>query len=746
MSKHVFILLGGLCLAVMTPASYSRAETISLTATADTFINGGLPENNAGGTFWFDAGTDGTGGVRRGLLRFDLTGIPAGSTVTSATLQLTVAKVPLAGGVNSTFDLFRLLTSWNEGVKGGNNGAPASDSEATWSARMHGQANWTAPGAKSDVVATASASTAVGSTIGAKHSWSGSGMTDDVQLWVNDPSQNFGWLLTSRAEATNRSVRAFASHEGGSNAAALVVVYSPPNSAPSVFITSPADGAMLISPAVVTIEAGAADENGAVVNVEFFDDANSLGGVGVAPYSQTVTLYPGTHVLTAVATDDAGATTTSSPVTISVITVPIADPIPQSIVKDDITIELQTVAEGLAAPLSLAAPDDGTGRLFIYDQAGLVWVLSEPAGMLSTPLLDVRDRLVSQGNYDERGLLGFATHPDFADYPLVYTYTSEPIDGPADFVSVMPEGVTNNHQSVIAEWRIDPADGNRVDPNSRREIVRIDEPQANHNGGTLRFGPDGFLYVSLGDGGQANDVANGHVPGGNAQSIQRIYGKLLRVDVDGNDAANGRYGIPANNPFVGQDAVQEIWAYGLRNPFTYSFDRLTGDLYLGDAGQNNIEEVDLIMKGGNYGWNVKEGSFWFDSVSPNIGSVVTGPVRPVPPDLIDPIAEYDHGDGSVVIGGFVYRGTQVPALQGLYIFGDWGSFAAPSARLFFLDPNAPGDGIKELRLGLDDRPTDFWLRGFGEDPDGELYVFGSAVLGPRGDTGKVFKIVAVPQR
>ena len=208
--------------------------------------------------------------------------------------------------------------------------------------------------------------------------------------------------------------------------------------------------------------------------------------------------------------------------------------------------------------------------------------------------------------------------------------------------------------------------------------------------------------------------------------------------MDGNNSANGKYGIPKDNPFVGQNAVQEIYAYGLRNPFTYSFDSLTGDLYVGDAGQNNIEEVDLIVKGGNYGWNVKEGTFWFDSVSDNLGKVVTGPVRPVPPDLIDPIAEYDHGEGSVVIGGFVYRGSQIPALQSRYVFGDWGSFAAPSARLFYLEPSF---AIKELRIGLADRPTGFWLRGFGEDADGELYVFGSTVLGPKGNTGQMFKIV-----
>jgi len=731
-----------LCAAVLLALSgvvtVAGAAVTNLTATADTFINSGSPNNNAGATGWFDAGTDGIGGVRRGLLRFDLSAIPAGSTVTSAALQLTVVRVPGNSPVNSIFDLFRLLSNWNEGNKGGNNGAPATAGETTWNARMQGTLNWTSPGAKNDAVATASASTAVGSAFNAKYSWSGSGLVADVQFWVDNPSQNFGWLLTSRSEGSRRSVRGFASRQSGANAGTLVVNYTPPNLPPMVSIISPADGASFVSPASVTIQAAASDSDGTVTNVEFFDGSSSLGSDTVAPYTGTVTLYPGTHPLTAVATDDAGAVTISGAVTVDVNTVPIADPIPQRIVKGDITIELQTIVDGLAAPLGLAAPDDGSRRMFVYDQAGLAWVVTEGAGKLPTPLLDVSSRLVPLGNYDERGLLGLATHPDFAQYPLIYTYTSEPIDGPADFVSVMPAGVTNNHQSVIAEWRMSAVDPNQVDPASRREILRIDQPQSNHNGGTLRFGPDGLLYISLGDGGRANDVADGHVPGGNAQSLQRIYGKLLRIDVDGTNSANGKYGIPKDNPFVGQNAVQEIYAYGLRNPFTYSFDRLTSDLYVGDVGQRNIEEVDLVVKGGNYGWNVKEGSFWFDSVSQNIGRVVTGPVRPVPPDLIDPIAEYDHSDGSSVIGGYVYRGNQVPVLQGRYVFGDWGSFAAPSARLFFLDPNS---GIKELRIGLADRPTNFWLRGFGEDSDGELYVFGSRVLGPSGNTGEMFKIV-----
>jgi len=740
----------GLCLlcvaaaAMLAGPNFALAEVADLTVAADTFINSGRPNNNAGATGWFSVGRDGIGGVRRGLFRFDLSSIPTGSAINSAQVQLTVTRVPGRSPADSTFDLFRLQADWNEGNKGGNNGAVASTGEATWNERMRSTASWITPGAMDDAVAISSASAFVDDTRNASYTWSGAGLVEDVQFWVDNPSQNFGWLMRSRAENSSRSVRGFAARQSGANTGTLVVNYTPPpppNSSPTVSIVSPADGASFISPADVTIEVVALDSDGAVTMVELFDGANSLGAINSAPFVDTFNLYAGVHSLTAVATDNQGATATSETVTINVDTMPIENPIPEPITKGDIAIELQPVVDGLVAPLGMAVPDDGSRRIFVYDQAGMVWVVTEDAGKLPEPLLDVNDRLVSLGRYDERGLLGLAAHPNFVQFPFIYTCTSEPIDGPADFVTVMPEGETNNHQSVIAEWQIDPNDPNRVDPNSRREILRIDEPQGNHNGGTLRFGPDDMLYISLGDGGRANDVADGHVPGGNAQSLQVIHGSLLRIDVDGNNSANGQYGIPQDNPFLGMDAVEEIYAYGMRNPYTYSFDSLTGDLYLGDAGQNNIEEVDLIIDGGNYGWNIKEGSFWFDSVTGNIGSVVTGPVRPAPPDLIDPIIEYDHDEGSVVVGGYVYRGTQIPVLEGRYVFGDWGSFGAPSARLFTFDPNDPNAVIEELRIGLVDRPTGFWLRGFGQDAEGELYVFGSTVLGPSGETGQMLKIV-----
>ena len=413
----------------------------------------------------------------------------------------------------------------------------------------------------------------------------------------------------------------------------------------------------------------------------------------------------------------------------------IANPIAARIAKGNITIELETVASGLVSPLGLTQPDDATDRLFIYDQAGKVWIVQN-GSLLPTPFLDVSGRLVTlMTNYDERGLLGFATHPNFSSHPKVYTYTSEPVAGSADFT--VPITGSFNHQSVVAEWAVDAGNPNLIDVGSRRELMRIDEPQFNHNGGSLRFGADGMLYISLGDGGNANDVGDGHnSQTGNAQDVTNVLGKLLRIDVDSNSSANGQYGIPADNPFVNATGVDEIWAYGLRNPYAFSFDQATGDLYLGDAGQDHVEEVDIITKGGNYGWHWKEGSFYFD---PSNGNDVTVPVQPLPSGLVDPLVEYDHDDGTVVVGGAVYRASAISSLAGRYICGDFGtSFSVPSGRLFYIDES--GD-LVEFQIGKPDRALGLWVKGFGQDRSGNIYVCGTQALGPTGASGSVLKVI-----
>jgi uncharacterized protein (TIGR03118 family) len=510
---------------------------------------------------------------------------------------------------------------------------------------------------------------------------------------------------------------------------------------PTVSITNPASGATIANPGNVLIEATASSTSSTVSKVEFFDNNSLLGEDTSSPYSFTANLAAGSHSLTAKATDAAGATSTSS--TVSVIVggggTKITDPIPTKIAKGNVTIELQTIIAGLISPLGLAVPDDNSGRIFLYDQAGLIHVITNGVKM-TDPILDVRGRLVQlNSQYDERGLLGVATHPNFAEHPFIYTYTSEPNGAMADFMIMYPDATTNNHQSVIAEWRIDAANTNRLDPSSRREILRIDKPQSNHNGGTMRFGPDGFLYFTVGDGGAADDQGDGHlVPGGNAQEKSRILGKVVRIDVDARNSANGQYGIPSDNPFVnGSGALKEIYAYGVRNPYSFTFDRQTGDLLLGDVGQNDVEEADKIIKGGNFGWPIKEGTFYFDPNGTNAGFVTTAPVREVPPDLFEPFTEYDHDEGKAIIGGYAYRGAALTQLAGKYVFGDWGKFEAAAGRLFYIDVGE----LKELKIGADDRSLGMWLKGFGQDASGELYVLGSTNLGPTGTSGKLMKIV-----
>ena len=414
------------------------------------------------------------------------------------------------------------------------------------------------------------------------------------------------------------------------------------------------------------------------------------------------------------------------------------DPIPKPIREGGVHVVLTPMTDGLTAPNLGVPPPNHPTHLWVVDQVGLVWALELASGD-RTAVLDVSDRLVAlgafgPGTFDERGLLGLAFHPEFAMNGLLYTYTSEPAALAPDF-STMPPATAPNHQAVVAEWQsTDPGNpAAPVDPASRRELLRIDEPQFNHNAGSLVFGPDGMLYIALGDGGAADDQGVGHAPDGNAQTPSNILGSILRIDPEGSNAANGQYGIPGDNPFAGDpDVLDEIFAFGFRNPFRISFDRTTGRLFAADVGQNDIEEIDIVVAGGNYGWRVKEGSFLFDPNGAAPGFVTA---RADVAGLVDPIAEYDHDEGIAVVGGFVYRGAAIPQLRGRYVFGD---FNAPGrmGRLFYL---LPGGGIREFRLPGRDG-LGLQLLGFGEDGAGELYVLASETGVPFGDTGIVLRI------
>ncbi|HVS03531.1 MAG TPA: PQQ-dependent sugar dehydrogenase [Thermoanaerobaculia bacterium] len=345
----------------------------------------------------------------------------------------------------------------------------------------------------------------------------------------------------------------------------------------------------------------------------------------------------------------------------------------------DPPLALELLVTGLDQPVGVAHAGDGSGRLFIIERRGriLVW---QHGALLPAPFLDIRHLVDAAGA--EQGLLGLAFHPRFAENGLFFVHYTRP--GTPD-------------QTVVARYRVS-ADPDRADPASGLEVLSVDQPFANHNGGDLRFGPDGYLYVALGDGGGAGD------PLGTAQDPGSLLGKLLRLDVD----AGAPYAIPADNPFVGAPGRDEIWSLGLRNPWRFSFDRATGDLFLGDVGQNAVEEVDLqpAGQGGlNFGWSCFEGSQPF------------APGGHCPAGLVAPILEYGHGEGCAVTGGFRYRGGS-GALWGDYFFGDF-----CSGRIWHAHPI--GDTwVAELWLD-----TALSVSSFGEDEVGELLVvdFGGAI-------------------
>jgi plastocyanin/glucose/arabinose dehydrogenase len=439
----------------------------------------------------------------------------------------------------------------------------------------------------------------------------------------------------------------------------------------------------------------------------------------------------------------------------------LTDPIPGAIRAGNITVGLASVASGLSAPnFGTFAPGD-RNRLFVTDQVGSLWAIDLASGGKSV-FGDLSGLLVplgvsGAGSYDERGLLGLAFHPSYRRNGLLYTFTTEPAGVAADF-STLPAGTAANSQSVIREWKV-PAPTNPasvIDPGSSRVLLRIDKPQFNHNGGTLAFGKDGFLYISTGDGGAANDQGTGHSAGGNAQDRSNVLGKILRIDPGRRTAANGQYGIPQKNPFApkrgvrgGQSgcadgACDEIYAYGFRNPYRFSFDSVQGGLYAADAGQNAVEEVDVVKAGGNYGWPVKEGRFCFDAA----GGFVTNAKSCGSGKLVNPVAQYDHDEGSAIIGGFVYRGKAVRALRGHYLFGDYARSFNNDGRLFYLlrkniagsNPPISKSNLAELQLA-GQSGLGLSLLGFGQDAAGELYVLGNTTGVPGGSTGVVLKIV-----
>lgn len=343
--------------------------------------------------------------------------------------------------------------------------------------------------------------------------------------------------------------------------------------------------------------------------------------------------------------------------------------------KTQVEVSLASVATGFTNPVDIENAADGSNRLFVVEQAGTIRIIQN-GNVVPTPFLDITSKVTSGG---ETGLLGLTFHPNFSSNPRFYLNYTRTNSGQL--------------QTVIAEYKVNTGNANLADASTEGILLTVNQPFPNHKAGQLAFGSDGYLYFGLGDGGSGGD------PNGNGQNLQALLGKMLRIDVD-HTAGAKPYAIPADNPFANGGGLPEIWAYGLRNPWRFSFDSPTGRLFVADVGQDAYEEIDIITKGANYGWNVMEGSHCYN---PPTGCNMAG--------LTLPIFDYSHSDGVTVIGGFVYRGTLLTGLQTAYIFGDFSN-----GKIWMLQESS-GTWTR-TQLVLSGRA----ISSFGRDEAGELYV------------------------
>jgi glucose/arabinose dehydrogenase len=401
--------------------------------------------------------------------------------------------------------------------------------------------------------------------------------------------------------------------------------------------------------------------------------------------------------------------------------------------------KLEVVAEGLTSPMALVELPDGV-RIAV-DQVGYIKALGPDGKLVEEPVADFTDRMITiNRNYDERGLLDVVLHPKFESNRRVFVYYSAPKDPevPSDWDS----------SSVVAEYTLKKGSPLKLDMASEKVLLRFGQPFGNHNGGRMAFGPDGFLYIGSGDGGAANDQGR-RPPEGNGQNLQTLLGKILRIDVD----RGAPYAVPTDNPFAdGKSGRAEIFAYGFRNPWGVSFDRGgSHELFVADVGQNLFEEVDIVVKGGNYGWNLREGFQPFDPKSaksvPETGATQGARGEP----LLDPIVNYPHRtqpstevQGISITGGYVYRGKAIPGLTGRYVFADWArNQGVGDGRL--LVATRPTSGAKwdlaEVSIERDSSKPGPYITALSEGRDGELYVLIHDRGNPSGTGGKIMKLV-----
>jgi glucose/arabinose dehydrogenase len=391
------------------------------------------------------------------------------------------------------------------------------------------------------------------------------------------------------------------------------------------------------------------------------------------------------------------------------------------------TVALELLAEGFTAPIGMIVPPDDSGRLFIVDQIGAIYIITPEGEKLDTPFLDVRDRIVELSNSrnDPRGLLSLAFHPDYAENGRLFVfYTVPPLEDAPDRAS---------HTDLLVELRVSEEDPNRVDLSTERVILRVDQETIEHAAGQLLFDSrDGLLYVTLGDDNR---------PAETSQDPEALMGSVLRINVDVVNDAGDPYSIPADNPFVGTDGLDEIYAYGLRHPWRLSFDQETETIFINDpAWTFRYQRVFTLQPGANYGWDSQAEPFCFapDNADEPLKTCLTGPDGEV---FTPPVVEYGPELGQIITGGHLYRGTAIPQLQGRYIFSEWGENRDREPKLFAATPVETGLWpIEQLKIEtpLPFPDTRFW--SMGQDAEGELYLMTMRGFRITGESGQVYRI------
>ena len=405
---------------------------------------------------------------------------------------------------------------------------------------------------------------------------------------------------------------------------------------------------------------------------------------------------------------------------------------------------LKLISSGYVSPSNLLSVPGKKKDLIVADQAGVIYYLPKGKDKNKSVFLDLTSRLTTlKKGFDERGLLGVAFHPDFPENKSIFVNYSGPRR------DATPEKW--DHTSHLSRFTVSD-DLKSASLDSEKVLLKVDEPQWNHNSGRLAFGPDGLLYASLGDGGAGNDVGLGHGENGNGQNPDNLLGTVIRINVDEGDP----YSIPDDNPFVKGGGRPEIFAYGFRNPWGMSFD-MGGEheLFLADVGQSRFEEVNIVKKGGNYGWRVREGFTGFDPKQAYVSKNLEAPLKDARGErFVDPIVVYKNkgafrkkDDGSLgisITGGYVYRGKALPQFDGKYIFGDWNMQRGTNIGVLFVASKSEGRWSMDLLKSkhIKDGQVEGFVTAFGQDAQGEIYIMTNDTNALINKSGKIYKLVA----